>query len=544
MSRLTPGGSSSFKRGIPYIVAILFVLTIYVRAFSEYRGDIGVRPLGMGGAFASLSDDPTGVFWNPAGISDIRRREFVYDLSQGALSAACPIGRLGVLGFSVVDMNYDDRFLIDSPFNPFGMFLTGDNQILLSYAKRFKSGVAFGWNVGYNRAADPESLWAVSFDFGVDVRPSRWLNLGMGIRDLNGTRIYNSYGDLLRRFDRQFTFGVNLNPHRSFRLSAAVNPDRRILRSGFELRWRWITLRGGAMERISDRIERPTLTGGISLDFGGKRLNYAYISDPEMRYQHLISVQIDFAPPSGKGGIEFFKDLSAPEIDVDLTSESPPSRRSIERNRDELQVAVKPRLDPKPERVQMPSPPITLSTPPTIDPPAVEIGSEAEINEVGRTKGEGEFEGMAKRYELDPLLVMALIKMESNFDPAAVSPAGAAGLMQLMPSTARSLGLKVPRYRNPRRPVRDPKVDERFDPYKNLEAGMRYLRQMMDRYAGNYVLAICAYNSGPGNVKKNIPAIRQTERFAAKVMKQYYDYQSDPTKRESDMAKVERLLRK
>jgi len=521
------------------VVAILFTLTIYARSFSEYRGDIGVRPLGMGGAFASLSDDPTGVFWNPAGISDIKRREFVYDLSQGALSAACPIGRLGVLGFSIVDMNYEDRFLIDSPFNPFGMFLTGDNQVLLSYAKRFKSGVAFGWNVGYNRAADPESLWAISFDLGADVRPSRWLSFGIGIRDLNGTRIYNSYGDLLKRFDRQFTFGVNLNPHRSFRFSAAVNPDRRILRSGFELRWRWISLRGGMMERISQRLERPTLTGGISLDFGGKRLNYAYVSDPEMRYQHLLSVQIDFAPPSRKGGIEFFKDLSAPEIDVDLAAEIPQSMRSIEQGKDKPRITVKPKLNSKHEKIQMPSPPITLDASPSIDPPAVEIEPEVGSEKPG---GKSKFEEMVGKYDLDPLLVMALIKMESNFNPRAVSPAGAAGLMQLMPSTARSLGLKVPRYRNPRHPVRNPRIDERFDPRKNLEAGMRYLKQMVDRYSGNYVLAICAYNSGPGNVKKNIPAIRQTERFAAEVMKQYYDYQSDPTERESDMAKVERLL--
>lgn len=527
MNRLIPEDLYGFRRGIPYLAAVLFILTIYAQAFSEYRGDIGVRPLGMGGAFASLSDDPTGVFWNPAGISDIRRREFVYDLSQGALSAACPIGRLGVLGFSLVDMNYQDRFLIDSPFNPFGMFLTGDNQVLFSYAKRFKSGVAFGWNVGYNRAADPDSLWAISFDFGVDVRPSRWLNFGMGIRDLNGTRIYSSYGDLLRRFDRQFIFGINISPHRSFRLSVALNPDRRILRSGFELRWRWISLRGGVMEGISRWIERPTLTGGISLDFRGKRINYAYISDPEMKYQHLLSVQIDFAPPSRKGGIEFFKDLSVPEIGVDLISEPPPRRRSIEHGREEPLISVKSKLDSKPEKPQTPSLPITLSAPPSIDPPPAKIGR---------------FEEMARRYGLDPLLVMALIKMESNFNPEAVSPAGAAGLMQLMPSTARSLGLKVPRYRDPRRPIRNPKIDERFDPYKNLEAGMRYLSQMVDRYSGNYVLAICAYNSGPGNVKKDIPPIRQTERFAVKVMKWYYEYQSDSTQRESDMAKLEGLL--
>jgi hypothetical protein len=513
---------------------------ICAQATAEYRGDIGVRPLGMGGAFASFADDPTGVFWNPAGISDIRHREFVYDLSQGALSAACPIGRMGVVGLSVVDMNYEDRFLIDSPFNPFGMFLTGDNQVLLSYAKRFKSGVALGWNVGYNRAADPESLWAVSFDFGVDVQLARWLNVGMGVRDINGTRIYNSYGELIRKFDRQFLFGVNVTPHRSLRFSAALNPDRSILRSGAELGWRWLSLRIGAVERVSRRIERPTLTAGLSLNLGGKRLNYAYISDPEMRYQHLISVQFDFAPPNPKGGFYFFKDLPVPEVGL-----KPNPRGAVEPRKVQVALDPKPNPEPKGEAIEISSAPIALESPPAVDPPMIEPeieGKTAEREKEEETLRKGKFERMVERYDLDPVMVLALIKVESGLNPTAVSPAGAAGLMQLMPSTARALGLKVPVYRNPKRPDRDPKADERFDPVKNLEAGLKYLREMMDRYSNNYILAICAYNSGPSRVKRDVPAIRQTERFVAKVMKQYYEYQSDAAKRNRDMAKIEGML--
>jgi hypothetical protein len=107
----------------------------------------------------------------------------------------------------------------------------------------------------------------------------------------------------------------------------------------------------------------------------------------------------------------------------------------------------------------------------------------------------------AAKYQLDPWLVRGVIEVESAFQPYAVSPAGAGGLMQLMPGTARSLGCR-----------------DRFDPEANIEAGCRYLRQQLNTF-GDHDLAIAAYNAGPGNVKRygGIPPFAETQNYVVKV---------------------------
>ena len=123
-------------------------------------------------------------------------------------------------------------------------------------------------------------------------------------------------------------------------------------------------------------------------------------------------------------------------------------------------------------------------------------------------RAEHPIDTIARRHGVDPLLVRAVIRVESNFDPRAVSPKGAAGLMQLMPETAMRYG-----------------VDNRFDPAQNVDGGVRYLRDLMAMFDGNLSLALAAYNAGEGAVLKygrRIPPYPETQQYVVWV-RSFYD---------------------
>jgi len=123
---------------------------------------------------------------------------------------------------------------------------------------------------------------------------------------------------------------------------------------------------------------------------------------------------------------------------------------------------------------------------------------------------ERELDPLIKRHsseqQLHPALIRAVIKAESNFDPRAVSRAGAVGLMQLMPQTAVRLDVR-----------------DMFDPDENVGGGTKYLRQLLDRFHGNLPLALAAYNAGENIVDRyqSLPPIDETRQYVRKVLRYY-----------------------
>ena len=119
---------------------------------------------------------------------------------------------------------------------------------------------------------------------------------------------------------------------------------------------------------------------------------------------------------------------------------------------------------------------------------------------------------LADRFDLSPALIEALVWQESRWRHNAVSPAGARGLAQLMPGTARELGVDA------------------GDPFANLEGGARYLREQLDRFDGDLERALAAYNAGPGRVERagGIPRIQETQIYVASIMGRLSDHSRSP----------------
>jgi len=136
----------------------------------------------------------------------------------------------------------------------------------------------------------------------------------------------------------------------------------------------------------------------------------------------------------------------------------------------------------------------------TID--ASESSTEVTIAEI--VEIEAHIRDVAVRYDIPPILVAAIVEAESEFNPRAVSRRGAQGLMQLMPRTASSL-----------------QVSDSFDPYENIEGGVRHLRRLMDRYHGDLPLVLAAYNAGEQAVLvyRGVPPFPETRRYVSRILR-------------------------
>jgi soluble lytic murein transglycosylase-like protein len=146
---------------------------------------------------------------------------------------------------------------------------------------------------------------------------------------------------------------------------------------------------------------------------------------------------------------------------------------------------------------------------------AAAAGSTGGVTAGANTPYAAEIDAAASKYGLDPALLRGLIRQESNFNPKAGSPAGAQGLCQLMPGTARALGCTNP-----------------WDPAQNIDAGARYLKQQLDRFGGDIPKSLAAYNAGPGAVQRygGVPPYAETQNYVRRVQAYADEYrrQAEP----------------
>ncbi len=508
-----------YRKWCLLLVATVFLLFTYFLGQKntlsdplDLRPEVGTRGIGLGGAFIGSADDATSPLWNPAGLAALQHGNIIYDLSQGAVSFAYPIQSIGTFGINFIDLNANDRFLLKHAANPIGSFELGNNQALFSYARRLGS-LQIGASTGFSRAPYYGSLWAPNYDVGLLTELNPHLAIGIRLRDIAGVNIRHTDGYVLQTFNQQLAIGAVFTPHPIIRWHNRFDIAPSHFGTSIEIGNKTIAAHVGSTFAFNDELPFQSWRVGFSLNQSGKEFNYTYLNQENLEHRHLISIGMSF---NGIQNTGYTSQANKQEQKSNATGS-----RTI--------------------ATSIPKPLIVIPEKNGASTPTSETQIETELP--GQTKGEYLSVQIATEYHIDLPLMLAIIYAESNFNPLAVSKNGAAGLMQVMPATARDLGLKVPQYQDKREPTLNANIDERFDPYKNLHAGLAYFKMLLEKYKGNLTLALGAYNVGPGKVRIDGPLVSRGKQYANKVRNRARYYRENTTQMEADLKRLEAVLK-
>ena len=492
----------------------------------DLRPEVGTRGIGLGGAFIGSADDATSPLWNPAGLAALQRGNIIYDLSQGAVSFAYPIQSVGTFGVNFLDLNASDRFLFNHAANPIGSFELGNNQALFSYARKFGS-IQIGASTGFSRAPYYGSLWAPNYDVGLLTELNSHLTLGMRLRDIAGVTIRHTDGHVLQTFNQQIAIGAVFTPYPIIRWHNRFDITQPRFGTSIEIGNKTVAAHVGSTFTFNDELPFQSWRVGFSLNQLGKEFNYTFLNQENLEHRHLISIGMSFNGTQPIG-------LKSQVNEKEQKSNATPSNMASTSIPKPAIITQQPTLTHEPNT----APAATTYTPQT---PASK--TEIDTQQTEQTETENLSVQIATEHDVELSLMLAIIYAESNFNPFAVSKNGAGGLMQMMPLTARELGLKVPEYQNRRHPNLNANIDERFDPHKNLHAGLTYFKMLLEKYRGNLTLALGAYNVGPGKVRVNGPLISRGKQYANKVLSRSRYYRENKTQMEKDLKRLEAVLK-
>ena len=364
-----------------------------------------------------------------------------------------------------------------------------------------------GASTGYSRAHYSKSLWAQNYDVGALMNLPHNVALGMQFRDISGVSIRDGNGNILLTYDPQFVVGTTFTPHPFIRWHSCLNVTPLSFGTSVEFVTGPLSANIGSFFSSDPDPNIPTQTWslGLSLNKWGKQTYYTFLNEDNNQYKHLIALGFTFGE-------------ARKTIDESISQKVEPKSTGTTSQ-------VTPKTSDTPDGTKSNIKDNTLY----ITPPTQKQTDKISIQ-------------IAKKYNVSLELMLAIIYVESKFNPVAVSPTGAGGLMQMVPATAKELGLKVPKYSNKLKPSLDGRIDERFDAQKNLETGLIYFNQLLRKYKNNLTLALGAYNVGPGKVRVGGPLISRGKTYANSVITRRDLYRQDANLLASDLKRLEIIL--